>query len=372
MIRIAKNKACTVTEAEVFVLRAPLSSPFRIATGQHDFLENVFLRLHLSDGIAGCGEAAVATHITGETVPQTVISLKKVAAKLLGCDISTPLVTGMEFRSYFRGNHAGLAAFEMALLDAYSRSQGMPFWRLFTPQTAPDQPVLKTDVTIVLGSLEEAAEATQRYAGRGFQTFKVKLGRDEELDFRRVLEIRRLAPEVEIVLDANQAFTAEGALRFVKRLVEAGVHPALVEQPVPKKDWDGLKQVTRSLGEMGILVCADESVGSLEEAAHAVRTGSVSAINIKFMKSGILESVEIARLARSAGVQLMIGAMMESALSITAAAHFAGALGCFSFIDIDTTYFIQGELACSPCLDGGGRFDLSGTGPGIGVQFAAG
>ena len=44
----------------------------------------------------------------------------------------------------------------------------------------------------------------------------------------------------------------------------------------------------------------------------------------------------------------MLGAMMESALSITASAHLAAGLGCFDFIDLDTTFFLKGELARSP------------------------
>jgi L-Ala-D/L-Glu epimerase len=60
--------------------------------------------------------------------------------------------------------------------------------------------------------------------------------------------------------------------------------------------------------------------------------------------------------------------MMESALSITASAHLAAGLGCFAFADLDTTFFLKGELAHSPYLDDSGSFDLSGAGPGIGVQ----
>ena len=68
------------------------------------------------------------------------------------------------------------------------------------------------------------------------------------------------------------------------------------------------------------------------------------------------------------GVRLMLGAMMESALSISASAHFAAGLGCFDFLDMDTTFFLKGELADSPYLDDSGRFDLHRAGPGIGVE----
>jgi L-alanine-DL-glutamate epimerase-like enolase superfamily enzyme len=60
--------------------------------------------------------------------------------------------------------------------------------------------------------------------------------------------------------------------------------------------------------------------------------------------------------------------MLESALSITVSAHLAAGLGCFAFMDLDTTFFIKGPLAHSPYLDDSGRFDLQGAGPGIGVE----
>ena len=61
--------ASFVDDAVAAIIRAPLVTPFRIATGQHDELANVFLRLRTSDGICGYGEAAVASHITGEGNP---------------------------------------------------------------------------------------------------------------------------------------------------------------------------------------------------------------------------------------------------------------------------------------------------------------
>ena len=358
-----------IDDAVASIVRAPLVTPFRIATGQHDELANVFLRLRTSDGICGYGEAAVATHITGETVAVTLDNLQAAAAALRGRRIDDPEAVVREFSPSFNGNHAGLAALEMAVLDIFSRVQGVPFYRLFTPALGKE-PVLSfaTDITIVIGTLEEARAATRQYAERGFKTFKIKIGRDEELDLARILAVRQIAPESGLILDANMGFSAERMLAFLGRLDACGVRPVLLEQPVPKDDWGGLTAITAALAGSGTLVCADESVGSLADARRAIDSNAVSAINVKFMKSGILEGAKIARLACSHGIKLMLGAMLESALSITAAAHFGAGLGCFDFIDLDTTFFIRGELAHSPFLDDCGRFDLRGAGPGIGIE----
>ncbi|MEI6437417.1 MAG: dipeptide epimerase [Candidatus Omnitrophota bacterium] len=350
-----------VKNFHVFPLRAPLVSPFRIATGQHDELDNVLLCIELVDGTKGYGEAAVATHITGETIPQTIENLKGAGVTLIGEDISDFRPLLLSFKEKFAGNHSALAALEMAVLDAFSRSMKIPLWRLFG-----ERPVkMATDITIVVGSLAEAEAGVKDFYKRGFRSFKVKVGRDPEIDIGRVLAVAKKAPKASLILDANQAFTAVSMAKFLKVLKAKGVVPVLLEQPVKKDDWDGLTTLTRGCG---IPVCADESVGSFKAAVFALRSGAVNAINVKLMKSGFLEGEAIARLARSKGATLMIGAMMESALAITAGAHFAAGLGCFEFIDLDTTYFIKGPLARSPYLSARGVFDLSKAGPGIGVR----
>ena len=145
----------------------------------------------------------------------------------------------------------------------------------------------------------------------------------------------------------------------------AHIIPQLLEQPVAKEDWAGLAKLTR---ESGVLVCADESVKSLDDAKKAVRLKAVNAMNIKFMKSGILEGEAIVHFARCKGIKLMIGAMMESALAITAAAHFTAGLGGFDFVDLDTTFFVKGPLSRSLVIDKRGRFDVSKAGSGIGLK----
>jgi L-alanine-DL-glutamate epimerase-like enolase superfamily enzyme len=358
-----------ISEATAAIIRAPLATPFRIATGQHDELANVFLRLRTKEGALGYGEAAVATHITGETVAATLDNLRQAAALLAGRRVDDVVALCREFAPMFIGNHAGLAALEMALLDICSRLRGEPLHRLFTPVTAAGTRLsFATDITVVIGSLDEARETANRFAAQGFRSFKIKIGRDEELDLARVLAVREISPESQLILDANMGFSAVGMLTFLDRLDQRGVRPVLLEQPVPKHDWQGLSEITAALAGSRVLVCADESVASLEDARRAIETGAVSALNVKSMKSGLLEGAEIARLAARHGIPLMLGAMMESALSISASAHLAAGLGCFDYIDLDTTFFIKGELATAPGLDDSGRFDLGGAGPGIGVE----
>jgi L-Ala-D/L-Glu epimerase len=349
-----------VRDAWTGIVRGALRTPFRIASGQHDMMENVFLNVTLANGSTGWGEAGVATHITGETLETTSLNLRRAAKDLVGRDVSNYRAVCASVGERFKENRAGLAALEMAVLDAVARASGYPFGRHFGSRLVR----CTTDITIVIGSVTEAVAATRRFYRRGFRVFKIKVGTDEKTDLERVRAVARNAPDSAILLDGNQGFDAVGMLRFLGALRRYKIGPILIEQPVPRGDWDGLGRLTR---ESGALICGDESVRTLAEAVYAIRSRSVHVVNVKFAKSGVLEAADIARHVRAAGGMLMMGAMLESALSITAAAQFAAGLGGMDFIDLDTTYFMQGPLGRSPYLDQGGRFEFGDAGPGIGV-----
>ncbi len=344
----------------VALLRRPLIQPFRTALGEHKILENVLLRLTFSDGTRGSGEAAIATHITGETAGQTIRNLKKLGGSFLGRDLSDHWKVSAELHERLPDNKAALAAFETALVDALTRQWKIPLWKFFGFRHQR----LATDITVVIADLEETENSVQKFYRQGFRAFKVKIGRDFDLDIKRVLAVRRLAPQSAIYLDANQGYSSTETLRFLNILENKNIRPVLIEQPVPRKDRDGLKRVTRSTK---VPVCADESVRSLAEARRVIKEKAAGIINIKLMKTGIFESRMIALAARSAGVELMIGGMMETSLAMTAAAHLGAGLGCFKYIDLDTPFFIKGEVERNPCLSTQGIYDLAKVKFGIGI-----
>lgn len=352
----------TIDDYSVSLLRAELIQPFRTALGDHNVLENVLFSLKLSDGSRGYGEAAVATHITGETADQTMRNLERVGRSLIGRDAGDYLNLSAHLHDGLSTNKCALAAIETALLDALTRSWKIPLWKFFG-----DKPKrLTSDITIVIADLKETQESVRKFYKQGFRAFKVKIGRDEDLDVQRVLAVSKMAPRSAIYLDANQGYSAAQTLRFLKRIGKEGVRPQLVEQPVHRDDPDGLLKVTK---DSGIPVCADESARSLSEVAAIIRKKAAQVINIKLMKTGIFESREIALLARAKGVKLMVGGMMETSLAMTASAHMAAGLGCFDFVDLDTPFFIKGAVARNPMLNNKGIYDLKRSGPGIGVKL---
>lgn len=109
-----------------------------------------------------------------------------------------------------------------------------------------------------------------------------------------------------------------------------GVTPVLFEQPVHRDDWEGLGHVsTVARHKYGVSVAADESCRSLVDVKKILEGNLANVINIKLAKVGVLGALEIIEAARAAGLNLMIGGMVETRLAMGFAGHLAAGLGCF-------------------------------------------
>jgi L-alanine-DL-glutamate epimerase-like enolase superfamily enzyme len=237
----------------------------------------------------------------------------------------------------------------MALLDALTRREGVPLWKFFGGAGTE----LETDMTVTTGSPEEAATAAHAIRARGIRMIKVKVGgaKDPAHDLARVAAIHAAAPDSPLILDGNAGLSRAAASELVRGLQARGIAPALLEQWLPKDDLAGL----RALGaESGWLVAADESVASAADALRIAAAGAASVINIKLMKAGIAEALEIVAVARTHGLGLMIGGNVESILAMTTSACFAAGQGGFQFADLDTPLFLaENPFRGGYALDGG-------------------
>ncbi|WP_228767837.1 dipeptide epimerase [Candidatus Velamenicoccus archaeovorus] len=353
------QKGMQIKQHEVLPLRAPLSQPFRTAFGQHDTLDNLLFKIELNNGVVGFGEAAVATHITGETLSQTQNNLKKCGQSLCGRNVADYLSISSALHRQVPDNKAALAAVEMAVFDALARSLKIPLWRFYG-----ERPVkLHTDITIVIDSVENARKKAREFYVRGFRAFKIKIGRDRDQDLERVIAVAKIAKNSKLYLDANQGYSAEQTLKFLKDLETYNIIPDLIEQPVPKNDREGLKKVTRLAKTK---VCADESVRDMADAIWAVKEKACDVINIKLMKCGLVQAKEIAFLARANRMGLMVGGMMESSLAMTCSAHIASGLGFIDYVDLDTPFFLK-DRHRHKFLSKSGEYDLSKTKSGIDI-----
>jgi L-alanine-DL-glutamate epimerase-like enolase superfamily enzyme len=139
-------------------------------------------------------------------------------------------------------------------------------------------------------------------------------------------------------------------------LAECGVE--YVEQPVAAGDLDGLGFV-RERSKLPVI--ADESCVVASDIARLV--GRVDGINIKLSKcGGLREALRMVATARSHGMLVMAGCMIETSLGISAAAHFAPLL---DYADLDGAALLADDPYIGATIDGGQIVVPDGAGLGV-------
>jgi len=359
-----KNIMNIISKVKVYKIYAKLIMPFRISSGQHNALENIIFEIELDNGIKGFGEAPIATHITGETIDETYKNLKLFSQKIKGKKISNYFSILLLAQDFFENNRAALLSVETAILDAMSKNLGIPIWKLFGKKTKK----LHTDITIVIGEVDEAIEFTKKMRKQGFKIFKIKTGLDMDKDIKRIIAVKNFGKNPEIYIDANCAYNVNEAVYLIKELSKHNIIPSLIEQPLKKDDIEGFKFLTKKFSS--IPICADETAYSIDDVYKIIKNKIASAINIKLTKFGIMRAFEVAKLAIANDMKLMIGQMMETQIATFAALHFVSGFGCFDFIDLDTPYFIKDDILKynRKIMSSDGIYDISYVKKGLGVE----
>jgi L-alanine-DL-glutamate epimerase-like enolase superfamily enzyme len=364
--RASVRRVISITDVTALPFDIELNEPFGIASGTQHCARNVLVTLTLSDGSQGIAEAAPFPAVNGETQSAVLSAFQLARAALHGLDANRWRRAAQVAKEAFRDTPSARAAFESALLDALCRRLHCSLWTFF----GAAETTLTSDITIPTGSAEHAAISARRAIQRGFTTLKVKLGGTPfEHDRARLAAIVAAAPHARLVLDANGSLSAEAALELLATLGEGQRRVALFEQPTPKHDLDALRRVREGAG---VPVAADESAGCARDVLHLIEARAADVINVKIMKCGVVESLTMIEVARAAGLGLMIGGMVESKLAMTVSACLAAGLGGFSFVDLDTPWFMSNAPTEGGWLEaetnGSLRVDLIGIGHGVRVS----
>lgn len=316
----------TSLSLSVRIERWPIRGSFTIARGAKT--EAVTVVTDISDGtFSGRGECVPYPRYN-ETPEATQAALVAMTDILKGEIDTAALQTAMP-------PGAARNALDCALWDYHAKRSGVRVWELLK-RDAPKP--LTTAYTISLATPEAMAEATARAADRPL--LKIKLGGDG--DEARIAAVRKAAPDSELIVDANEAWTSDNLARNLDACAAAGV--TLVEQPLPAGRDDALAKLHRP-----IAVCADESVH--DRASLASLRERYDAINIKLDKTGgLTEALALADAARALGFDIMVGCMVSTSLAMAPAILVAQDA---RLVDLD------GPLLLAKDRDDGLRYDGS-------------
>jgi len=311
----------------VETLSYPLRAPF-VITG-HTFLDTHAVVATLQDGeLRGRGEA-VGVYYLDETADSIVAQLEAVAdaidASLSRAAIQDLLPPG-----------GARNALDCAFWDLCAKRSGRRIWDLvsLSPRELTTVYTISIDEPGVMG--ERAAAAAR------FPHLKIKL--DNHRPMACLEAVRAARPDASLIVDANQAWDVEALREYLPTCERLGI--AMIEQPLPR-GGDAALEGFRSPVPLG----ADESCLHLGEFDQAARRYDV--LNIKLDKSGgLTEALALVEAGKRAGMQLMVGNMTGTSLSMAPACVIGQ--HC-RFVDIDGPLLLADDVDHAlHFADGGG------------------
>ena len=273
----------------------PIAGSFTISRGAKT--QAAVVVAELSDG-HHCGRGECVPYGRyGETVDGVAETITALADEI---------ARGLDRGALQKAMRPGAArnALDCAFWDLSAKRAGKPVHELVG--LPPPKPLV-TAYTISLGEPDVMAEQAAKAAGRAL--LKVKLGSTD--DRARIMAVRQAAPQAELIVDANEGWTADNLAGNLAACAQAGV--TLVEQPLPADADDVLAHIARPLP-----VCADESVHARASLPGLV--GKYDAVNIKLDKTGGLsEAIAMVKDAERLGFAIMAGCMVATSLAIAPA-----------------------------------------------------
>lgn len=309
-----------LAEVEVVPYALAFARPYVTARGTLERREMALVRLLTDEGLVGLGEAVPLALRGGADLAAVERALRKGTRRLRRADLSDfagaePTLAAVDaFIHTVAGRRLpapAKAAIEMAIFDLAGKASGRPLWSLLGADAAAP---VACNATLVAGAPAEVAADAERWAERGFTTFKLKLGIGDDVGLVRAVR-ERLGADARIRLDANGAWSVDEALGVLRMLEPLDVE--LVEQPV-----GSATEMAAVTAGSTTLIAADESIERAKDAERAKRDRACDLATVKLAKvGGIGEANGIAR-----SLPIYLSSALDGPLGIAAAAHAAQVL----------------------------------------------
>jgi len=326
-----------IVGVRTYALTLPLHTTFVTALRRTSAIETLVVEIVAEDGTSGFGEAPQVWQVTGDSVAGARACVEgPMTAQVIGRDVHDTVRLLRDVRAAAAGNTSAKAAIDIAVHDLLARLQEVPLVRLLGGTSM----TVGTDVTLPVGSTDALVDAAVARVADGFAVLKVKVGTDPRADVQAVTAIRdAVGPLTKIRLDANQGWTERQAIRAVRMLEDAQADIELVEQPVAAHDIDGLARVT---AHVDTPIMADEAVYGITDLVEVIRRHAADMVNVKLAKcGGLAVGRTLLELAATAGLETIVGSMMESPIGVGAAASLAAAYGTPATSDLDAAWWLE-------------------------------
>ena len=313
----SRKEAAVPDGLETEIVRLRLRHTWTTTMSSSEYRDTLQVRF-TRDGVTGIGEGApiVRYHESAADAQRAIEGARGVI--LAGDPWRLETLLDEAFRS-LEGQYAARAALDTALHDWTGKKLGVPVYRLLglDPASAP-----LTTFSIGIDTPEITRQKVREAAE--FPVLKVKVGLDTD---EATIDAVRSVTGKPLRVDANEGWKdKETAVRKIEWLATRGVE--LVEQPMPAAMLEEAAWVRE---RSPIPVFADEAC--LRASSIPALAGAYHGVNVKLDKAGGLrEGLRMVHTARACGLKVMLGCMISSSASTTAAAHLSPLV---DFADLD-------------------------------------
>jgi len=352
-----------IKRIEPIAVSLPMKKPVFMAGVEIRQADNVLLRIEADNGTVGWGEAASALTMTGETVESMMAAILHMRPALEGrlAEDINGAQTAMAGRMY--ANNAAKAALEMALYDLVGRATSRPVHALLGGKRRDRVAALSV---LSNGELNADLRDAENKKAEGFTAFKIKVGIAKPLtDGDRTRQIcKLLGKDVLICADANQGWSADDAVQYVRAVAGSGL--TFFEQPVLADDVEGMAAVAAAAD---CAIGADESIHSLGDIRRHHAQNAAKGVSLKTIKLGGLQRVMAAgrlcdELKMAVNVSCKAG---ESSIACAAATHIAAALPQIAWGLTLSNEGLAEDVTANPMRVVRGHVDVPNR-PGLGID----
>jgi L-alanine-DL-glutamate epimerase-like enolase superfamily enzyme len=339
-------------QVETEIVRLKLRHTWTTTMSSSEYRDNLYCRFD-SDGITGVGEGAPIVRYN-ESARMAARAIESVRPMLATADPWKYRDVLEAVFARIEGQYAAKAALDIALMDWAGQKLGVPLYRMFGLDAA-DAPV--TTFSIGIADPEETKQKVRE--AEPFPILKIKVGLEKD---ESTMEAVRSVTKKPLRLDANEGFKSkEEAVRKINWLESHGAE--FIEQPLPGAMLEEARWVR---SRVHIPVLADEAC--LHPTDIPKIADAYDGIVIKLDKAGgMLKALEMIHAAKAHKLKTMLGCMISSSVSITAAAHLSPLV---DYADLDGNLLIAND-PYSGVKVANGKLILP-DGPGLGLSLRAG
>lgn len=355
-----------IASVEAFPVAYSVSGRFRFFSGNGPpRRETIVVKIADDAGHVGWGQCVPSPTWSYETIDTVRTTIDRhLGPALVGMDpFDEAAIAQVLDRTiapaFSTGQPICKAGIDLALFDLTGRARGLSANERWNRQGNPH---VTLSWTLDPGSLDEIPELIAEAHARGFQNFNCKVSPDPEFDVAMCREIRRIAPDAFLWVDANGGYEVDQALELAPRLADLGV--AAFEQPLRSNRLSGYQRLKRQ-GALPILM--DEPIITRTDLEEFHRLGLLDGVAMKVARcGGLSEAARIMEYIEAEGLLFFASGLTDPDLSFAASLLLFGAFRLERPAALNAPQFLSGSILCEPVKVRGDQARVP-AGPGLGV-----